>query len=189
MKRVAIFASGTGSNAQQIMHYFSQNQKIKVALVVSNKKTAPVLEKAKSFGVPIALINRTEFYNTKRIFETLDLHQIDFIVLAGFLWLVPPYLIQKFPNKIVNIHPSLLPKYGGKGMYGMKVHESVWEAQEKESGISIHYVNERYDEGSIIFQAKCNVTKTDTPKDISRKVRELEHQYFAKTIERTILVE
>ncbi len=187
MKRIAIFASGTGTNAEQVIRYFEHNAKISVTLVVSNKSSAPVLEKAKALGVKTLIINRKGFYKTKTTSKALQEHQIDFIVLAGFLWLVPSYLIEQFPKSIVNIHPSLLPKYGGKGMYGMKVHEKVKEAEEEETGISIHYVNEKYDEGSIIFQAKCNVTKSDTALEIAQKVRRLEHQYFAKIIEDSLL--
>ena len=157
MQNIAIFASGTGSNAKKIVEYFKGHEEIKVGLVVSNRATAPVLEMAKSNNIPTLIINRDQFYNTEDILEKFSIYHIDFIVLAGFLLLVPQYLTQKFHNRIINIHPALLPKYGGKGMYGMNVHKAVKAANEKESGITIHYVNEKYDEGKILFQASCEI--------------------------------
>lgn len=183
MKNIAIFASGTGSNATKIMERFQSHNNIRVGLVVSNKPTAPVLETAKRFQVPTLVIQRNDFYQTENILSNLAEHSIDFIALAGFLWLIPTYLVQHFDRQIVNIHPALLPKYGGKGMYGKHVHRAVWEAQEKESGITIHFVNEHYDEGNIIFQAKCSISKEDTPAIIAGKVLQLEHRHFAEVIE------
>ncbi len=184
--KIAIFASGTGTNAQKIIEYFKQHDTIDVNLVVSNKKAAPVLERAKEFSIETLVIDRKNFYETHNILKKLNEYSIDFVVLAGFLWLVPAYLTKSFENKIVNIHPALLPKYGGKGMYGMNVHRAVKQAKESESGITIHYVNEKYDDGAIIFQAKCTIDLNDTPDDIAQKVRKLEHKYFPKIIEETI---
>ena len=186
---IAIFASGTGTNAKKIIEYFEKNAEINVTLIVSNKATAPVLNIAQENKIDTLVIKRQDFYNSQDILEIFNKYSIDFVVLAGFLLLVPSYLIKSFENRIINIHPALLPKYGGKGMYGMNVHKAVHEAREKESGITIHYVNENYDEGAIIFQAKCLIDDDDTPEDIAAKVRILEHEYFPKIIEQTILKE
>lgn len=187
MQHLAIFASGIGSNARKIIEHFAGHPKIQVALIISNKPTAPVLNIAKEFGIDAHVIQRQDFYKTENILKKLHTYNIDFIVLAGFLWLVPQYLVQSFEKRIVNIHPALLPKYGGKGMYGMNVHQAVKRNQEQESGITIHYVNERYDEGSIIYQAKCHLSPTDQAEDIARKVRNLEHTHFAPIIEEVIV--
>lgn len=187
MKNIAIFASGTGSNATKIVDHFNHHASINVALIISNKKTAKVLDMAKSNGIPTLLINRTSFYQTEDLLTDLANHQIDFIALAGFLWLIPPYLVKAFPNKMVNIHPALLPKYGGKGMYGQHVHQAVRENNESESGITLHYVNEHYDEGNIIFQAACRVTATHSAKDIAQNVLALEHYYFPRILETLLL--
>ena len=186
---IAIFASGTGTNAKKIIEYFEKNAEINVTLIVSNKATAPVLNIAQENKIDTLVIKRQDFYNSQDILEIFNKYSIDFVVLAGFLLLVPTYLVKSFENKIVNIHPALLPKYGGKGMYGMNVHRAVHEAREKETGITIHYVNEKYDEGAIIFQAKCLIDETDSPEDIAAKIRILEHEYFPKIIEQTILKE
>lgn len=178
MKHIAVFASGTGSNARRIVEHFQHSDSVKVQLVVSNKPQAPVLDMARDFGVNTLVINRSSFYETEELLDHLQSNQIEFIVLAGFLWLIPSYLIRAFPQQIVNIHPALLPQYGGKGMYGMHVHEAVKAAGESETGITIHYVNEHYDEGQVIFQASCPVLPTDTPQDIARRVLELEHLHF-----------
>jgi phosphoribosylglycinamide formyltransferase 1 len=183
MKKIAIFASGSGSNAQKIMEYFSQRPVAKVKIVLSNKKDAFILERAAKFNIPTYVFNREEFYHTDSVIELLSIHKIDLIVLAGFLWMIPENLLQTYPHRIVNIHPALLPKYGGKGMYGMRVHESVVANKETNSGITIHYINERYDEGSIIFQAKCNIEPTDNPETVAQKVHALEYEYFPKVIE------
>lgn len=183
MKQIAIFASGTGSNATKIVEHFRNHPSVHVGLVISNKSTAKVLEMAKSNGIPTLLINRTSFYQTENLLTDLSNHQIDFIALAGFLWLIPPYLVKAFPNKMVNIHPALLPKYGGKGMYGQHVHQAVRENNELESGITLHYVNEAYDEGNIIFQATCPVAATHSAKDIAQNVLALEHYYFSRILE------
>jgi phosphoribosylglycinamide formyltransferase-1 len=186
MKHIAIFASGTGSNATKIVEYFRDNENIKVSLIVSNKATAGVLEMAKANDIPTHLISRTDFYKTEDILKIFKVYSIDFVVLAGFLWLVPSYLVESFPNRIVNIHPALLPAYGGKGMYGMNVHRAVHAAKEKQSGMTIHFVNIKYDEGDIIFQAKTKLLATDTPEDIQKKVLKLEHKHYAELIDKIV---
>ena len=186
MQRIAIFASGRGSNAKKIIEHFRANPDISVDLVISNKPKALVLEMAKEFQIETSVINRTSFYESEEIIETLNQKKIDLIVLAGFLWLIPPYLVQNFPNRIINIHPALLPKFGGKGMYGMNVHEAVKAAGEKESGITIHYVNEAYDEGGYIFKAACKIEESDSANEIAKKVLTLEHKYFPKVIEKLL---
>ena len=184
MKKIAIFASGTGSNALKIIEHFKTINTASIDLIISNNKNAPVLDKAKSHNISTLVINRKSFYQSEAILTQLK--EVDFIVLAGFMWLVPSYLVNAFHNKIVNIHPALLPKFGGKGMYGMNVHEAVYEAKEAQTGITIHYVNEKYDEGNIIFQASCSLTSKDNPDDISLKVRHLEHENYPKIIEQLV---
>ena len=187
MHNIAIFASGGGSNARKIIEHFKESPIGRVVLVVSNKKDAGVLNIAADNNIPTHLLTRAGFYETKEILKLLDEYQIDLIVLAGFLWLVPGYLIQAFPKKIVNIHPALLPSYGGKGMYGAHVHAAVKAAGEKESGITIHFANEHYDAGDIIFQTTCALDETDTPETIARKVLTLEHEHFPKVIEQLLV--
>ncbi len=179
---IAIFASGTGSNARKIIEHFKNSPSVRVALVVSNKKDAGVLDIAHEHGIPTQVIDRKMFYETEDLLGILKKHGIEFIVLAGFLWLVPAYLVRAFPKKMVNIHPALLPKFGGKGMYGKHVHEAVKSANETETGITIHLVNEHYDEGDIVFQTKCPVLPDDTPGDIARRVLQLEHRHFPTII-------
>ena len=168
------------------MEYFDNHASIQVKLVVSNKADAPVLMRAANFMIPTYIIDRKAFYESDAVLQELASHQIDFVVLAGFLWLVPASLIQAFPDRIVNIHPALLPKYGGKGMYGMKVHQAVVDAQEKESGITIHLVNEEYDKGRHLFQATCAVAPDDTADTVAEKIHALEHAHFPKVIEKWI---
>ncbi len=186
MKRIAIFASGTGSNATKIVEHFADRAGIEVALVLSNKPTAKVLEMAKSNHIATRVFNRTEFYDGESVADELQALHIDVIALAGFLWLIPPYLIQRFENSIVNVHPALLPKFGGKGMYGMNVHRAVVAAGETESGPTFHYVNERFDEGEIIFQARCAVSPEDSPETVAAKVLKLEHQHFALVLDQLL---
>ena len=186
MTRIAIFASGRGSNARNIINYFKNDPSISVNLIISNKQTAPVLDIGKQFDINTLVINRVSFYKSEEILKKLSEEKIDFIVLAGFLWLIPSYLVEAYDSKIVNIHPALLPKYGGKGMYGMNVHKAVFEAKEKETGITIHFVNEHYDEGNIIFQAICELNETDTPETIAQKIHQLEYQHFPNVIKTTI---
>ena len=187
---VAIFASGAGSNARKIIEYFEgggagSNTHIKVSMIVCNVPGAGVLEIAKEKGIPTLLINKEEFARTGYV-ESLRNADIHFIVLAGFLWKVPAVLVNAYPRSIINIHPALLPKYGGKGMYGARVHEAVIAARENESGITIHWVNEQYDEGAIIFQATCLVESGDTPAMLANKIHALEHAHFAPTIEKLL---
>ena len=186
MPRIAIFASGNGSNAQRIIEYFRGHPSITINLVLSNKPDARVLIRAEKLGVPVMVFNRATFYETNRILEFLRANNIEFLILAGFLWLVPRNILSVFAGRIINIHPALLPKYGGKGMYGMKVHEAVIAAGDAESGITIHWVDENYDEGKIIFQARCVVSKQDTSESLAEKVHQLEYQYFPEVIEKTL---
>jgi phosphoribosylglycinamide formyltransferase-1 len=184
--RVAIFASGTGSNAAVITEYFKDHPSIHIALIVSGNPAAGVLAFAESRNIPTLLLEKRRFSHGDGYVEELHAAGIDFIVLAGFLWKIPPTLIQAYPGRIVNIHPALLPKYGGKGMYGMHVHESVLAHKEKESGITIHYVDELYDHGSIIFQEKCAVDPEDTASSLQHKVQILEHRHFAPVVEQLL---
>jgi phosphoribosylglycinamide formyltransferase-1 len=186
MKNIAILASGAGSNAQKIIEYFSNRMDISVHLIISNKKDAGVLSIAKLSGISSLVISKDSFYQSTDLLVALEKHEIDFIVLAGFLWLIPAYLIHNYPDRMVNIHPALLPKYGGKGMYGHFVHEAVHEAKELYSGITIHYVNEKYDEGSIVFQEKCEISPLDQPLDIAKKVQLLEHTYYPVVIDQLV---
>lgn len=185
-RNIAIFASGSGTNAQRITEYFRAERGITVSLILSNKPDAFVLTRAEKFGVPTFVFNRSEFYDSSMILDKLNDHKIDFVILAGFLWLVPEYLTKAYPNRILNIHPALLPKYGGKGMYGSKVHKAVKEAGDTETGITIHYVNEKYDEGQVIFQAYCELDASDTPDSIADKVHKLEYEHFPRVIEEVI---
>lgn len=184
---LAVFASGNGSNAEEIIRHFAGHTTIEVTLVLSNNKNAFVLERAKNHKIPYVVFNREEFYNKNTIDEILSLNKIDFIVLAGFMWLVPARLVRNYPNRIFNIHPALLPKYGGKGMYGAYVHEAVVKNKEKESGITIHWVNEEYDKGSIIKQVKCTVSPGDNADDVANKVHQLEYAHYPKVIEESIM--
>lgn len=186
MVRIAIFASGSGTNAENIVKYFQNNDKIEVVSIVTNKRDAFVLERAKKLQIESVFFSKDEFQNSTKVVEYLIEKKINFIVLAGFLIKIPQNIINLFPQNIVNIHPALLPKYGGKGMYGDNVHKAVVAAGEKETGITIHYVNENYDEGAIIFQAKCEVNKSDTFEDVASKVHALEYEYFPRTIEKIL---
>jgi len=186
VKHIAILASGSGTNALNIINYFKNSDKARVALVISNKSKAGVIEKAMLADVPVMLLTGRNHFEDKRLSGFLLRQKIDLVVLAGFLLLVPPHLVAAFPNRIINIHPALLPKYGGKGMYGMKVHEAVIANKEKESGITIHYVNEKYDEGQVIFQARCPVEAGDTPETLAQKVHQLEYEHFPKVIEKLL---
>ena len=186
MKRIVILASGSGTNAENIIKYFKSSDKIVVKQVLANRKDAKVLERANRFKISNLCFNRKDFSETNKVLEILK-KNADYVILAGFLWKLPQNIIEAFPNKIINIHPALLPKYGGKGMYGMNVHESVVANNEKESGITIHYVNENYDEGAIVFQAKVAVNSNDTPEDVAKKIHKLEYAHFPKVIENVIL--
>ena len=183
MIKLAIFASGAGSNAAKIIEHFKNSSTVVIDLIVCNKKEAGVWGIAAANQIDTLYINRESFIESDACVKQLQARSIDFIVLAGFLWKVPESLIHAYPGKIINIHPALLPKYGGKGMYGMHVHEAVITAGEKESGITIHYVDAHYDEGDIIFQAKCTIEPTDTPASLAAKIHVLEHAHFPVVIE------
>ena len=186
-KRIAIFATGSGSNAEVMMRYFQSHPKIEVSFLLSNKPEAGVLQHAKKYQVPTFVFNRDLFFNSENVLNQLKEKDIDFIVLAGFLWKIPDYLIAAYPNRIINIHPALLPKFGGKGMYGIHVHEAVKAAGEQESGITIHLVNENYDEGKILLQEKVRILPEDNAVTIAKKVLQLEHAHFSPLVEKYIL--
>lgn len=183
MRNIAIFASGSGTNAENIIQYFSNRNTAKVSLVLSNKRQAMVLKRAEALKIRTVFFEHKEFYITGKVLRYLGLYKIDFIVLAGFLWLVPENIIEQYPGRIINIHPALLPGYGGKGMYGDAVHKAVIGNRDKESGISIHYVNKLYDKGDIIFQERCKVDPSDTPDLLAEKVHALEYLHYPKIIE------
>jgi len=187
MKNIAIFASGSGTNAENIIKYFSTKNTAKVVLVLSNKPDALVLLRAKKLNIPHLFFDRHDFYESENVLKQLLKSEIDFIVLAGFLWLVPDNILRNYSQKIVNIHPALLPSYGGKGMYGEKVHRAVIENRETESGITIHYVNGKYDQGDIIFQAKCPVLPSDTPETLAERIHGLEYRYYPELVEKMIV--
>ncbi len=202
-KQIAIFASGNGSNAQKIIDYFKDSlicsdgvigqdiyieKSIKVEVIVCNNPEAGVLKIAEKESIPALLIEKKKFYEDGYLYD-LKKYKIDLIVLAGFMWKVPPEIIKSYPNKIINIHPALLPKFAGKGMYGNFVHEAVINSNEEESGITIHYVDEIYDHGKIIFQAKCKVDENDTPQSLSEKIHGLEHIHYASVIEKILLTQ
>lgn len=184
--RICIFASGSGTNAEAIIKYFQHHPFIKVGLVLTNNPAAAVLEKAKKASVKSRVFNKSQFNESDEIVQLLQAHGITHLVLAGFLLLVPKNLVATYPNKIINIHPALLPKFGGKGMYGLKVHEAVKAADETETGITIHEVNEKYDEGKILFQVSCEVLPSDTPQQIATKVQALEHENYPRVVEKWI---
>jgi len=187
MIRIAIFASGSGTNAENIMLRFRNHPYITVACVCTNRADAYVTERAKKFEVPVYVFNKQAFTETGDVLEYLKSNRIDWIILAGFLWLVPVSLIETYPDRIINIHPALLPKYGGKGMYGDNVHRAVIENDEKESGITIHLVNREYDKGAPLFQAHCPVEPGDTPESLAARIHGLEHRYFPEIIEKTVM--
>lgn len=186
MKRIIIFASGSGSNAENIINYFKNKDLATVSYVLSNNAKAKVKERCERLKVNFLHFTKEEFSESNNVLNFLK-KEADYIILAGFLKKVPEIITKNFANKIMNIHPALLPKYGGKGMYGMNVHKAVKENNEKETGITIHFVNEKYDDGAIIFQAKTTLTSEDTPEDIAQKVHELEYEHFPKVIEEVIL--
>lgn len=183
MKHIAIFASGKGSNAQAIIEHFKNHSSIKVAFVVTNNPEAGVIKIAHQHKIMSAIVSKNFFGNEESMDKLLRSLNIDLIVLAGFLQLIPEFLIKKFPNRIINIHPALLPKHGGKGMYGKKVHEAVLTSKDSETGITIHYVNEKYDEGKVILQKQILLTSNDTVETVSEKIQQLEHEWLPKTIE------
>ena len=184
-KSLIIFASGSGSNAENIIRFFDKREDVKIPMIISNLKNDFEKKKKKNLGVKSETFTREEF-KSQEFIKKIEDTGADLIVLAGFLWLIPRGLIEKFPNRIINLHPALLPKYGGKGMYGMNVHQAVIENGEKESGISIHYVNEKYDEGNIIFQARCSVDPDETPESLAAKVHRLEYRHFPQVIDKLL---
>lgn len=185
-KKLALFASGTGSNVRNLYARFRDRSDIEVALIVCNKPDAPVVEFAREQGIPLILIDRAALNDPDLLCADLIALDVDLIVLAGFLWLIPEHLIHAFQGRIVNLHPSLLPKYGGKGMYGNKVHEAVIASGDKESGITIHWVNGRYDEGDILFQARCAVLEGDTPESLAKRIHQLEYEHLPPQIEHIV---
>lgn len=186
MKNIAIFASGAGSNAQKIIDHFRDSGLARVTVILSNKAEAGIFKIAEREQIPAVLIDKEQFFRGDTYVKLLQSLDTDLVVLAGFLWKVPANLVEAFPERIINIHPALLPKFGGKGMYGHFVHEAVLAAGEKESGITIHYVNNRYDEGGVILQERCPVSPDDTPETLARKVQVLEHQWFPLIVERLL---
>ncbi len=184
---LAIFASGAGSNARRIIEHFKNSETVKIAVIVCNKPGAGVLNIAKEHNIPTLLIEKEQFFRGNAYVDELADLKVDFIILAGFLWKIPSALIKAFPEKIINIHPALLPKYGGKGMYGQFVHEAVLNAKDAESGITVHFVDEQYDHGSTIFQATCPVLPDDTAESLAQRIHELEHQHYPIVIEKLLL--
>lgn len=187
MINIAIFASGSGSNAENIIHFFKDKPRINITRILTNNKNAGVIERAQRLSVPMTLFSRDEFYKSHQICDLLKKENTHWIVLAGFLWLVPENLIAAYPKRIINIHPALLPAYGGKGMYGDKVHRAVIGNGEDESGITIHFVNEKYDDGQIIFQAKTKINTGETPEELAQKIHALEYKHFPEVIENIVL--
>lgn len=186
MKRLAVFASGSGTNAENIIRYFKNSSEVEICLILSNKPDAFVLERAKQLNVPTFIFNRKDFYQTNTVLEALKAEEVDYIILAGFLWLVPDPIVQAYPAEILNIHPALLPKFGGKGMYGHHVHRAVIDTKEKESGITIHLIDGEYDKGQNLFQTTCPVFETDTPDSLADRIHKLEYEHFPKVIEQYI---
>ena len=186
MHHIALFASGAGSNAQKIIEYFKGHNQIKVALVVCNKPGAGVISIAEQADIPVLLVEKEKFFRSNAYTDELKEQDIRFIVLAGFLWKIPDTLIKTFPGKIINIHPALLPNYGGKGMYGSRVHEAVIANKEKESGITVHYVDDLYDHGKIIFQVTCPVKENDTAGSLAQRIHQLEHEHYPEVIEKIL---
>ena len=186
MKNIAIFASGSGTNAENLILYFSNEKCARVTLLMSNRPDSYVLERARKLSVKSKIFDRNDFYETDRVLKILEEEKIDFIVLAGFLWLVPANIIEEYMGRIVNIHPALLPDYGGKGMYGSRVHKAVIDNGESQSGITIHMVNEIYDDGDVIFQARCNIDPGDNAESLAEKIHQLEYKHFPAVIKEFI---
>jgi phosphoribosylglycinamide formyltransferase 1 len=186
MKRIAIFASGSGTNAENIAKYFNNHPTIRIELILSNRANAFVLTRAKKLGIKTIVFTSDDLKNPQKVLQTLFASKIDLVVLAGFLVKVPKIILDHFPEKIINLHPALLPDFGGKGMYGMRVHEAVIDAGKHESGITIHYVDDKYDNGKIIFQVKCQISKKDTPESLAAKIHQLEYKHFPVVIEKLL---
>ncbi len=183
MKKIVLFASGNGSNVQRIAEYFSNDPDIMVSMVLTNNPKAGVLSRAEKLDLPVLIFSRDDFYKTSKVVDAVNKISPDLIVLAGFLWLIPVSFIEAFPDKIINIHPALLPKYGGKGMYGHHVHDAVIRNREPQSGITIHYVNQHYDDGQVIFQSSFSLSADETPETLAAKIHEQEYEHFPKVIE------
>jgi len=190
MKKIVLFASGSGSNVENIVRYFhDKNNSVIAPTVLTNKRDAKVIDRCNKLNINCLYFNRNAFYDTDCVLDILKAVKPDLMVLAGFLWKMPEKIIRNFPEKIINIHPALLPKYGGKGMYGSHVHKAVKENKEAETGITIHYVNENYDEGAVIFQARTRISRIDSSADIAKKVHELEYEHFPRIIEKLLFEE
>ena len=186
MKNIVVFASGSGTNAERIIKFYIDNPSINIVCVLTNNPNAGVIARAKSLNVDYKVFNRNDFYNTNSVMDILKEYNPDLIVLAGFLWLVPEIMIDKYEDKIINIHPALLPKYGGKGMYGMRIHEAVINNCEEKSGITIHKVNKKYDDGQIIFQKSFDIVAGETPQTLAKKIHHLEYEHFPEVIHKFI---
>ncbi|HPK09722.1 MAG: phosphoribosylglycinamide formyltransferase [Saprospiraceae bacterium] len=186
MKKVAIFGSGRGSNALSLLEYFDENPDVEVSLIVSNKKDTGILQHAYDYNIPSFVVDKYAMENEKRLSKVLQDEQIDYIVLAGFLWLIPENIVKKYEGKIINIHPSLLPDFGGHGMYGMNVHNAVFNSGNKISGISIHEVNQNYDDGAIIYQEECEISDCKSPQEVAAKILELEHKNYPLVVDNWI---
>ena len=189
MKKIAIFVSGSGTNCENIIKYFADSQVAEVAVVISNRSDAYALVRARNNGIPAEIVTKSGFEDESAVLGLLKKYSVDFIVLAGFLLKIPDYLVEAYSGRMINLHPALLPKFGGKGMYGMRVHQAVVAAGDTESGITIHFINDRYDEGQVVFQARCPVAPTDTPEDVATKVHALEYAHYPAVIERVLLGE
>jgi len=189
MKRIVLFASGSGTNVENIIHYFQDNPKVTITSVLTNKRDAEVLDKCNKMNISTLCFNKYAFYKSDCVLNVLKSQLPDLIILAGFLWKIPEKITRNYPDKIINIHPALLPKYGGKGMYGRQVHKAVKENNEPETGITIHYVNENYDEGAIISQVTTKISPEDSEESIAEKVHTLEYEYFPKVIEQLLFEE
>lgn len=186
MQKLAIFASGSGTNAENIIQYFQNKQQISVSCICCNNPDAFVIQRAKKYDIDTLTFSKKEFYNSTCVIDYLREHHVTWIILSGFLWLVPEYLIDAFQNRILNIHPALLPKYGGKGMYGVLVHQAVIDNNEKQSGITIHIIDREYDRGKLVFQATCPVLPEDTPESLAERVHRLEYEHYPKIIEKMV---
>ncbi|MBK9272632.1 MAG: phosphoribosylglycinamide formyltransferase [Saprospiraceae bacterium] len=186
-KKIAVFASGTGSNAEQLIKHFKSHPHIQIGLIISSSSKAPVVKLAEEHGIPFSVVNKSLLSNNSYMNSLLNLYDIEYIVLAGFIMLIPPFLVKQFDRRMINIHPALLPKYGGRGMYGLAVHQAVISAGDQLSGITIHYVNEMYDQGKVIFQTTCKVDRRDNAEKLAKKVQELEHKYLPEWTEKLVM--
>jgi len=186
IRKIAVFASGTGTNAENLIQYFMESRIASVVVVFTNRAEAGVIERAKPYGVPVIIFDKKQFYDSDEVINNLKMRMIDWVVLAGFLLKIPPKFIAAFPGRIVNIHPALLPKFGGKGMYGSHVHQAVIDSGDAESGISIHLIDENYDRGEIVFQAKVKVEESDSPGTLAKKIHQLEQKYFPSVVEKLV---